>query len=848
MFTWISIYQEIARHVLTLEERQDDLISMLKQLREKSLKVISLKDRATGDTEIELAEIDPFTFFATFNRSSGNDTRKRILEELKSGWGLQSDVPSDFDGIPTVDARSSWFFPYAAGRGSDDVPKLWRLAREAVEKAPEEFDRQALKNCLPIKTVALAKLTSGIFWLNPYNYLAVDSRNLKYLANNGIDLKDKSADSYFRLLEEVREKFQEDFPTISRQAYLSTGGEGGGTPKPPPTSAPRFWTLSAGHGGDHWQDFLDNGIIAIDWDRTTDLREFGDKEELRQKLIELWPEEEGTKTNDALACWQFVREMKPGDVVFAKQGLRKLLGVGRITGDYTFDQGRQTYKHVRKVKWLTDAGAWDLPEDSRVALKTLTDVTPYREFLERIAALTGVELPLLNSGKGGPPKPAPHPTDRRYWWLNANPKIWNFESMAVGETQTYTSHNEKGNKRQKYKYFGEVKPGDVVIGYVTSPQKEITAVCKVTKGLHTSADEGERIEIVKIEQLINPVPYEELKGNVDLAKSEALGNKQGSLFRITEDEYDFIRAIIDDKNPVIKPEPLPSYTKREALSELFLSEQELDDALSRLRRKKNIILQGPPGVGKTFVARRLAYLMMGCKDLSRVEMVQFHQSYAYEDFIQGYRPNEQGSFSIKPAIFYEFCRRAQRDPGRDYFFIVDEINRGNLSKIFGELMMLIEHDKRGPDFAIPLTYASSSDERFFIPGNLYLIGMMNTADRSLSLVDYALRRRFAFVTLHPKFASERFAQTLHDAGASASLVERIRERLETLNLDIAADEKNLGPGYRVGHSYFCPGPDPYTPDDTWYREVVESEIRPLLEEYWVDDPERVGEHINRLLN
>jgi 5-methylcytosine-specific restriction protein B len=252
-------------------------------------------------------------------------------------------------------------------------------------------------------------------------------------------------------------------------------------------------------------------------------------------------------------------------------------------------------------------------------------------------------------------------------------------------------------------------------------------------------------------------------------------------------------------------------------------------------------------VGKTFIARRLAYLMMGVEDRSRLQMVQFHQSYAYEDFIQGYRPNDEGRFTIKPGIFYEFCRKAQRDQDNEYFFIIDEINRGNLSKIFGELMMLIEHDKRGQTFAIPLTYAKSSDDLFYIPENLYLIGMMNTADRSLSLVDYALRRRFAFSTLQPKFENDKFAEILAEAGASSSLIEKIRGRMGTVNKVIADDDRNLGPGYQIGHSYFCPGPDHKTLDESWYREVIESEIKPLLEEYWVDESGKVQEHVSRLL-
>jgi 5-methylcytosine-specific restriction protein B len=266
----------------------------------------------------------------------------------------------------------------------------------------------------------------------------------------------------------------------------------------------------------------------------------------------------------------------------------------------------------------------------------------------------------------------------------------------------------------------------------------------------------------------------------------------------------------------------------------------------RLKEKKNVILQGPPGVGKTFFARRLAYSSMGVKDLNRVEMVQFHQSYSYEDFIQGYRPQGKEGFVLKSGIFYDFCRKAQHDQSRDYFFIIDEINRGNMSKVLGEVLMLIETDKRGQEFAIPLTYSSGADERLYIPENLHLIGTMNTADRSLSLVDYALRRRFAFITLTPRFSSEKFVAALKERGASPILIKKIVERSAELNGAISKDARNLGPGYCLGHSYFCQktlGPL----DDNWYRRIIETEIKPLLEEYWIDEPVKVTDHLALLL-
>jgi 5-methylcytosine-specific restriction endonuclease McrBC GTP-binding regulatory subunit McrB len=240
-----------------------------------------------------------------------------------------------------------------------------------------------------------------------------------------------------------------------------------------------------------------------------------------------------------------------------------------------------------------------------------------------------------------------------------------------------------------------------------------------------------------------------------------------------------------------------------------------------------LILQGAPGVGKSFVARRLAYALMRFKDPTRVRTVQFHQSYSYEDFVQGYRPTGQG-FALRDGVFLNFCNKALRDSSQTYVFIVDEINRGNLSKILGELMLLIEADKRSPEWAVKLAYAESADERFYVPPNVFILGMMNTADRSLAVVDYALRRRFVFVTLKPAFDQEAFKIPLSAANTSAGLVRRIIEKMTSLNEAIAADVVNLGPGFCIGHSFFTPQQGAESSNDQWYESVVEAEIVPLI--------------------
>lgn len=274
------------------------------------------------------------------------------------------------------------------------------------------------------------------------------------------------------------------------------------------------------------------------------------------------------------------------------------------------------------------------------------------------------------------------------------------------------------------------------------------------------------------------------------------------------------------------------YTKDDFLEQVFIDEKQYNTMVDLLHYKKNIILQGPPGVGKTFVSKRLAFSLMGEKDLSRVEMVQFHQNYAYEDFVMGFRPDEQGGFYLQNGIFYDFCERALNNPEKEYFFIIDEINRGNLSKIFGELFMLIERDKR--DDFVTMGY---SKKKFTVPSNVYLIGTMNTADRSLAQLEVALRRRFAFVTLKPAFY-EKWKLTVKKTGVSDEMVERIVYTVEKLNKTIVEDFQ-LGSGYAIGHSFFTEKPENID-ENTWYENIIHFEIVPLLEEYFYDRSETLA--------
>ena len=423
--------------------------------------------------------------------------------------------------------------------------------------------------------------------------------------------------------------------------------------------------------------------------------------------------------------------------------------------------------------------------------------------------------------------------DKRYWLLMSNPKIWSVSELAVGGTQAYTIRNENNKLRRIPENFRDAQKGDLVFCYETTPVKQIVSLAVVSK-----ASDGITIEFKKTEQLVNPIDRDDFANIAELKEMQYLKSSMGTFFKVTEPEAEILMELIREANPVVavEAEKNKTYTRTDFLADVFMDDEAFDDLAGMLLHKKNIILQGAPGVGKTYAAKRLAYAIMGEVDESRVGFIQFHQNYAYEDFVMGYKPTEFGGFKLQNGIFYRFCIEAANNPSQKYFFIIDEINRGNLSKIFGELLMAIENECRGTK--ITLAY---SNKLFSVPENIYIIGMMNTADRSLALMDYALRRRFSFKELKPAFMSNNFKRYQESLGSG--LLDRLIQQIIELNNEII-DDDSLGSGFCIGHSYFC---NLKEASKDCLRVIVEHDILPTLAEYWFDDKAKYNKWENRLI-
>ena len=813
-YSWIPFYKELSQKLLKFRNDRQPLIDWIYS-NIKSEYIKHLKDDPDGR---RVADIDPFTVYAIFNRGIAHDKRIEICQLFKNYLGVSAPVPKDFDGIPVMNTQRSNFMAFANKREEGDIERLWRVFEDAVLGK----DIEDSYNALEFQYLVKFNLTFGLFWIRPDLYLPLDSRSQSMLASIGITFDNTTFlryKEYRDVMNRLDEKMQTEslgftnYAEFSYVAYLKTS-EKQETEKND-SNAIAYWIYSPGEQATFWDEYYKDGIMGLGWDMIGDLREYRKQQDLIAPLKQHYGSDSSQK-NSADMLYSFAYEMKPGDIVFAKKGRSMIVGRGVVTSDYYYDNSHEKHPHLRKVNW-THKGEWK--SDSMLAMKTLTNITRYTDDIKQLNGLI--------DGHYNVEEPLDSPNDN-YWWLVGNPKIWSLSNMEVGEEQEYTLYNENGNPRRVFQNFLNAKKGDKVIGYEARPTQKVVSLLEISK-----ENDGKTIGFKKTETLPEPISFSTLRATPGLENMDYMKNQQGSFFKVTPDEYDIIMELI--RGVLTKKESYEPYTDKKFLEEVFVTENDFFKLRNLLLRKKNLILQGAPGVGKTFAAKRLAYAIMGEKDDSRVMQVQFHQNYSYEDFVMGYKPNENGGFYLSYGIFHKFCQCASIDKERPYFFIIDEINRGNLSKIFGELLMLIESDYR--DKPIQLSY---NDETFAVPSNIYIIGMMNTADRSLAMIDYALRRRFSFFEMKPGFETEAFNNHI-SIWASTSLRKLITAIID-LN-KVIADDDSLGSGFCIGHSYLCNFDNGYD-----LESIVEYDIIPMLREYWFDNDERYHQEAQKLRN
>ena len=940
-YTWTAFYMEFADKLKFYANNRTELIEKIKSIYDKlNIKIPTLEKDGVIPTDI-----DPFTVFGLFNKRISSLNRHDIIAVLAQEFGISSKLPEDFNGIPLVNNMQTTFYGFGNDKKADDIENLWKMFLSAIAYADDDSSENKENFCkffdvvIQQYCVGLASLTMGLFWIRPYTYLSIDSRNQMFLRD-----EQYMPERIVKLINSKMIKRKNYNRTVSGAAYLEVCSACQEELEHSEFSYRSFPALS---------EYAWNISKNLD-ENSYDLSNYSAVE--KAAIAALYYAKLPENDKPAQKLEEVIKNLSE---ILNVSSL--LIGTFKYEYDALFMNGR----------WVSGQGETDISRCTveEPAFYKIYDEfcdTPLTELKKIVNQIMGKEIqrPEQNQSEWFPSLEEYTPNLSVSDWLRLleNQDIFDENSLFVmraiyenkgqatckglskkygKEPQYYSAiavklalriHKEtncpvserKGGGTRWWsvlftgKYTGKNQSGSFIwrlrtelktalkIKFSLSDDKKhkstedeankqlldtlpssnseflkyFTPLIQALKELGGSATRREAhekvIELMNISDEELSVTYEKtgasrVLNQIDFARNDLahegfISNGTKGVWSLTElgmniDMTLELAGLIHTKWVKIntakrKNEPIPDinlskyymrkivhkYTKADFLKEVFITEHEYDKLRSLVLRKKNVILQGAPGVGKTFSAKRLAYSIIGEKNENRICMIQFHQSYSYEDFIMGYRPNENGGFELQSGVFYNFCERCKENPDKPYFFIIDEINRGNLSKIFGELLMLIEADKRGENHKLNLVYGGKA---FYIPENLHIIGMMNTADRSLAMIDYALRRRFSFYTMNPAFDNadkNGFGEYMKkiDCELYHTMIGKIKE----LNHEIRKNS-SLGKGFEIGHSYFAPE-DSSIIDDEWVCNVAEYEIIPLIEEYWFDD-ERKTEDWKKIL-
>ena len=822
-FEWIDFYSEFATKLLLFKNDRKALIERINDVY-TAINMQVPKLESGGD----IIDIDPFTIFGLFNKGITNSNRIAIIRSIANVFGIEAKVPNNFDGIPVLNNLKATFYAFKEDRKADDIDNIWnvfeaalRLADNDTEQNRKEFSKWY--DLVHDQRCIRWNITMGLYWIRPYTYINLDSRNRWYISN----VENMPAEFVNSIKKKINKVPNATDYLFIKDACIKALEVGSYEYKNYPELSYSAWIVSEQVNR---QKAAANGkklsnAAFLRWFKPLiqalrDLGGSGTPAEARAKIVE--NEQLSDEEVNAIRGKNNVNKFE-NEVAFARS---YLVNAGYID------------KSIYGVWTLTEAGKSVEMTDDMASDIFKSGVAQAQNSREKKGAAI-----------------ADDDVDTVHYWIYApgeNSCMWEeFYSegiMAIGwgeigDLKTFDSKDAMKSKMKEtfdaslsyknaahatWQFVNDMKIGDIV--FVKKGMHQLVGRGVVSSDYEYDAGRNDKYGNIRKVNWTHkgewPHPGQAvMKTLTDITSYTDYVEKLNALF---EDES------AEDVEEVSKNYPV--YTEDDFLDEVFMTEEEYSKLVGILKAKKNVILQGAPGVGKTFAAKRLAYSVMGVKDIDRVMMVQFHQSYSYEDFIMGFRPSTTG-FELKKGAFYNFCKKAEIDSDNDYFFIIDEINRGNLSKIFGELFMLIENDKRGIE--LQLLY---SDEKFAVPANVYIIGMMNTADRSLAMLDYALRRRFAFFEIKPGFETDGFRE--YRMSLDNDKFNKLINCVENLNSVIASDE-SLGEGFCIGHSYFCNLEVDKIDNECLYG-IVEYELIPLLKEYWFDEPTKVKDWSNNL--
>jgi len=730
----------------------------------KDIGVTGFNDTDENNKKIELDEIDPFTFFFYINKYG----KKRIgmFQKLSKKLKLQS-YPTDDLGIPSVFPKNVWLFPIKADRNNNEINKLWDLFKKAIN---DNIDEKIFAEVLEIKNTAKVKLTEALFLINPEKYFPIDGPTIEYLNNNfNIDTNFETFSEYKSILQKIKSKISKKFYEISYEAWKWNDSK--------KHSAKKYWIYAPGKNASEWEEFKSLKIMGLGWEELGNFNDYSSKDDIVKKLQSINSNNK-KYTNDSAACWDFKSSIGIGDIIIAKNGNSELLGYGVVESSYYYDQNRKKFKSCRKVNWIK-TGSWQ--SDGNLPQKTLTEVRKTNE-IEKYIDIFQIpdqiviikptpELPSLNIILYGPP----------------------------GTGKTFKLKNEY------FKMFTDENSGsfqnDISLSEALSEYSWWEIIAAVVYDLKTKKLP------TKLKDIYNHPLIKELK---KIKNSNSVDhNIRGFLYRHTHKSCQYVQ--IDDN---LRQKP-----------SIFIQDKD-----------KNWSLIDENKIKKELTIKELLDLFTNYQKAPKQRYIftTFHQSYSYEEFIEGIKPvivddvsseNENKLvYEIKPGVFKQIVNEALEDRDNKYAIFIDEINRGNIANIFGELITIIEEDKRiSKDNYIPVKLPYSREE-FGIPDNLYIIGTMNTADRSVEAIDTALRRRFSFIQMNPDSAILDKDEYRCEGIELKKLLESINNRIEKL----------LNQDHCIGHSYFMTIENRNAPLEE-LKIIFADKILPLLQEYFYGD-------------